>query len=76
MALSNLSDQELINYYNYTKLKLLDAEDQVHTAYTVYGGEYGEMIDAADEYEKACKDTFNAIKDEMERRGMKAMDDA
>ena len=75
MALSNLSDQELIDYYNSTKWKLLDAEDQVYTAYTAYGGEYGYVIDAAEEYEKACKDTFNAIKEEMKRRGIEAMDD-
>ena len=76
MALSNLSDRELINYYNSIKLELSNAEYQVYTAYTAYGGEYGDMIDAAEEYEKACKDTFNAIKDEMERRGIKAMDNA
>ena len=53
MALSNLSDRELINYYNSIKLELSNAEYQVYTAYTAYGGEYGDMIDAAEEYEKA-----------------------
>ena len=71
MALPNLSDQELLDYYNSTKWKLLDAEEQVHTAYTVYGGEYGSMIDVAEEYEKVCKDTFNAIKEEMKQRGLR-----
>ena len=71
MALHDLSDQELIDYYNSTKLELSDAEDQVHTAYTAYGGEYGDMIDAAEEYERACKDTFSAIKNEIELRGIR-----
>ena len=36
-----------------------------------YGGEYGSMIDVAEEYEKVCKDTFNAIKEEMKQRGLR-----
>ena len=38
MALPNLSDQELLDYYNSTKWKLLDAEEQVHTAMEVNMG--------------------------------------
>lgn len=32
------------------------------------------MIEDTWEYERACKDTFGAIKDEMELRGIKAME--
>lgn len=75
MALSSISDQELIELYRSRKTELSIAEDELHTAYTVYGGEYAERINIAEEYASFCQDNFNSVKNEMNRRGIEMIDD-
>lgn len=72
MSLSNITDQELKELYKSTIEELAKAEEEVHDAYVVYGGEYGNIIDHAEGHEESCRERLKMIRTEMEKRGIES----